>query len=142
MVDWTPGSIPGFLKIPVIGQISNILLSKKLVSTLYQYALPRDQKEKEQYIHTAHQFLSQGGCFCLASLVQGLQQDTNTPLQVPDVPATMGWGVMDFTHHKTRKESITEHIPHCEIIAFDHCGHFPELENTKAFVQLVKEKLR
>ncbi|MBU3745073.1 MAG: alpha/beta hydrolase [Sediminibacterium sp.] len=56
------------------------------------------------------------------------------------MPTTLVWGAKDFSHRKTDKNSIKQHIKDCEIIEFDNCGHFPELEDTKKFVQLIRER--
>ncbi len=63
-------------------------------------------------------------------------------LNVLEVPATIVWGTKDYTHRKTDKNSILEHLPNCEIIEFENCGHFPELEDTNRYVGLLNEKLK
>jgi pimeloyl-ACP methyl ester carboxylesterase len=142
MIKWTSSNIPSALKIPVIGQIINSVSSKKLAEIWYQHALPKDSVQRQDFVETAHKCLAQGGCFCLSSLVQGLIVDEKTTLNITDVPATLVWGTKDFSHRKTDKYTIKNHIKDCEIIEFKNCGHFPELEDTNNFVQLLKERTK
>ncbi len=141
MLNWTKKSIPMFLKVPVIGQITNALLAKKFAGLWYNYALPKNHPEHGDFVQTATHSLDNGGCFCLSSLVFGLKKDAETLISVSQVPITLIWGAKDFTHRKTDKESIREHIEDCEIIEFGDCGHFPELENVKDYVKLINERI-
>ncbi|BFP40827.1 alpha/beta hydrolase [Flavobacteriaceae bacterium GF1] len=140
MEKWTEGTIPNVLKLPVIGQVANSLFEKKLARTWYRYALPKGM-DISSYQDTALNALDRGGCFCLSGLVQGLKGDLHHSLRLLDTPSTMLWGERDYTHRKTDRTSILEHVPSCEIIVFDDCGHFPELEATHRYVALVKERL-
>ncbi len=140
MVEWTDKSIPAVLKSPIIGQISNLFSNKKFAKLWYNYALPK-QTAKKPYQKTAIQALHNGACFCLSGLVQGLIRDKESNLYITKTPTTLIWGSKDFTHRKTNINSIQEHIPNCEIVEFEDCGHFPELENTTKFVKLIHKKL-
>jgi pimeloyl-ACP methyl ester carboxylesterase len=42
----------------------------------------------------------------------------------------MVWGGKDYSHRWTDKESLRDLIPHAEILVWDDCGHFPDLEQT------------
>jgi pimeloyl-ACP methyl ester carboxylesterase len=141
IVKWTEKSIPSLLKIPVIGQLTNALYAKKLAGIWYKYSLPKNHPERPDYEKIAKRSLNKGGCFCLSSLVQGLKKDKNTRLVLTGAPTTLVWGSMDFTHRKTDKQAIKSHVKHCEIIEFKDCGHFPELENTRNYSQLIKERM-
>lgn len=140
MVKWAEKSIPNSLKYPIIGQLVNAFAEKKLANIWYKYALPKET-DKTDYQNRANDSIRNGGCFCLAGLVQGLSLDKNTDLSVTKTPTTLVWGVNDFTHRKTKSDSIRKHLPKCEIIEFDKCGHFPELEHTTKFVKLINETL-
>ncbi len=140
MVKWTNGNIPSILRYPIIGQIVNSVLEKKLTKIWYKYALPKET-DKSTYVNTAILSLKNGGCFCLSGLVQGLEKESMSKLNVMGVPSTIIWGTKDYTHRKTDNKSILEHLPNCEIIEFENCGHFPELEDTNRYVDLLKEKL-
>ena len=140
MQNWATNTIPSILTFPVIGQVTNSFLEKKFARSWYKYALPKGA-DISGYRDKALNALNNGGCFCLSALVQGLRKDSTSKLKVLDTPATMVWGKKDFTHTKTDSKSLREHLPDCEIIEFDHCGHFPELEDTKSYVKLLNERL-
>ena len=142
MTAWTDINIPTPLKIPIVGQIVNSVSSKKLAQIWYGKALPKDSVQKQEFIKTSHKCLDHNGCFCLSSLVQGLLTEKNTALILTDVSATLVWGAKDFSHRKTDRNTIKNHIKNCEIIEFGNCGHFPELEETNNFVQLIKERTK
>jgi pimeloyl-ACP methyl ester carboxylesterase len=141
LFEWAKKSIPGALKVPVIGQLTNAIYAEKLAEIWYKYALPKNHPERIDYSQTARNSLRQGGCFCLSSLVQGLKKEGGTSLSLSGVPTTLVWGSLDFTHRKTDKNSIKSHISDCEIIEFSDCGHFPELEKRKQYVDLIKERV-
>ena len=141
MVKWTDINIPKILRYPVIGQIVNSVTEKKLTKIWYKQALPKET-DKTNYVKPAISSLENGGCFCLSGLVQGLEKEKKTKMNVLDVPSTIIWGTKDYTHRKTDNKSIIEHLPNCEIIEFENCGHFPELEDSKRYVKLINEKLK
>lgn len=140
ILEWTKKSIPNILEIPLIGQTVNGLMPKKIIQTWYKYSLPKDNKN-ESFKKIALESIHKGGCFCLSSLVQGLRKDSQKKLHIVNVPVTLIWGTKDFTHRRTDKNSIREHIKECEIIEFANCGHFPELEDTNRMVKLINERL-
>ncbi|HEU4497413.1 MAG TPA: alpha/beta hydrolase, partial [Flavobacterium sp.] len=120
----------------------NLVSSKKLAKTWYQYALPKHSIQRPDFVRTSHECLARGGCFCVSSLVQGLMAEEKTVLEMNGVPATLVWGAKDFSHRMTDKHTIKNHIKDCEIVEFKNCGHFPELEDAGKFVKLISEKIR
>lgn len=142
ILKWTEKSIPNLLKVPVLGQLANAIYVNKLGDIWYKYSLPKNHPYRLDYSRIAKTSIGEGGCFCLSSLVQGLMKDSNTSLNLSGVPTTLVWGSLDFTHRKTDKDSIRRHIKDCEIIEFKDCGHFPELEKTRDYVGLIKERIR
>ena len=142
IIKWTEKSIPNMLKRPFIGQLTNAIYVNKLVDVWYKYSLPKNSESRHTYTSIARDSISKGGCFCLSSLVQGLNKDRKAELNLIGVPTTVVWGAMDFTHRKTDKDSIRKHIKNCEIIEFKGCGHFPELENTRDYVKLIRERVK
>ncbi len=141
MLDWTESAIPSLLKLPIIGQLMNAVFAKKFAGIWYKMALPKHHPSLDEFTQTASNAINHGGCFCLSSLVQGLTKDVKKPLIVPEVPTTLVWGAKDYSHRKTDKASIYEHIKRCEIIEFKDSGHFPELEQMKNYVQLIHERM-
>jgi pimeloyl-ACP methyl ester carboxylesterase len=73
--------------------------------------------------------------------VQGISHELNSTLELLDIPCTQVWGKKDFSHRMTDNTSILKHLPNCEIIEFENCGHFPELEATGDYVKLINERL-
>ena len=141
IVEWTKKSIPTLLKIPIVGQLTNKVIVKKLSNVWYDVSLPRNSDLKKEFKRKSYDSLCQGGCFCLSSLVQGLTKDKTFKLNIKNSKVTMIWGAKDFSHRNTSKESIKDHVKNCEVIEFSGCGHFPELENSTKFVKLVNERL-
>lgn len=141
MMEWTKKSIPSTLKIPVVGQVANAAMARKLANLWYQYALPKGTN-LEDYRNKALHAIDHGGCFCLSGLVHGMQKEAHQSLSVSEVPSTLVWGEKDFTHRYTDNQRIRDHIKTCEIIIFPGCGHFPELERTGAYIQLIRERVR
>ena len=141
MTKWTARTVPGMLKVPYIGQMIMPFVEKKFAHKWYNYALPKGV-DRAPYQDVAVNVVKQGGCFCLCSLAQGLMANKQADLTIdPSIPTTLVHGLNDFTHKGTRFETIREYQPKTEIISFDQCGHFPDLEKPKLFYQLLTEKL-
>ena len=138
MSKWTKSAIPSILKYPILGQIANGLNEKKLAHIWYQYALPNGT-DITDFRERSLKAIENGGCFCLSSLVQGLQKEVDKKLQIDNIPTTLIWGNKDYTHRNTDKNSIRKHVSNCQIVEFANSGHFPELEQTERFVKLVNE---
>jgi pimeloyl-ACP methyl ester carboxylesterase len=140
MKDWTDLTVPKILTYPIVGQLINSFTEKKLARIWYKTALPKST-DKTEYENIALNYLHSGGCFCLSSLVQGLKTQLNSSLKQTKVPSIQIWGKKDYSHRKTDNKSIFEHLPNCEIVEFDNCGHFSDLESTDNYVRLVSERL-
>ena len=140
MKHWMNATIPKVLTYPLVGQITNAFTEKKLARAWYKMALPK-QTNKTDYERKALNSLRTGGCFCLAGLVQGLLPELNQTLTQLSVPSTQIWGKKDYSHRNTDNRSLLDHLPNCELIEFNDCGHFPELEATKTYIQLINERL-
>jgi len=136
---WTKRNVPKPIQIPYIGQTINAIMSKKMASIWYDMALPKDSQYKEDFVNLSLSALHSGGCFCLASIVQGVRNVDDNELNGIEVPTTMVWGNKDWSHKNTKFESFREHVPHREILEFDGCGHFPNLEQPRAFATLLRE---
>ena len=80
-----------------------------------------------------------GACFCFASIVQGMTNEKDYVLKNIEIPTKMIWGNKDWSHKGTQFESIRDNVPHCEIIEFKDCGHFPNLEKPKAFAEILRD---
>jgi len=71
----------------------------------------------------------------------GAGRELNSSLEQINVPSTQIWGKKDYSHRRTDARSILKHLPNCELIEFEHCGHFPELEAADKYVQILNERL-
>lgn len=137
---WTMNVVPAPLKIPVLGQLVGWLMRKRAVASWYRLALPRGTDTSE-FQDIALNALRCGACFSLAGVVQGLLREPDTALDVIDVPCTVIWGVKDRSHRATDPRSVLEIVPHAEVVEFDDCGHFPDLENSARYAEILQERI-
>src|SRR5690606_3589350 len=114
---WTHYNIPKILTYPIVGQLINSFIEKKLARIWYKTALPKST-DKTPYIDISEYALNNGGCFCLSGLVQGMSSNLNTSLKHLKVPSTQIWGTKDYSHRKIDSKSILSHLPNCELIEF------------------------
>jgi pimeloyl-ACP methyl ester carboxylesterase len=84
---WTDRIIPWPLKIPVVGQIAAWLFRKKAAYHWYHVALPK-AAETQPFQDKAINALSDGACFCLAGVVQGLCREREASLSDVATPLT------------------------------------------------------
>jgi pimeloyl-ACP methyl ester carboxylesterase len=129
----------GLIGLPVAGQILNALLARRLARTWYRAALPGEE-QFDRFFEPAAQALRRGACFCLASLVQA---NRGRSLRFDPVaqPALAVWGARDRTHRHSDGRSILDHVPGARWIEFEEAGHFPELEQSGRFVEVLERFL-
>jgi pimeloyl-ACP methyl ester carboxylesterase len=53
----------------------------------------------------------------------------------------MVWGAKDHSHKHTDPRSLHELVPEAEIVHFEDCGHFPDIEQPERFAALLIEKV-
>jgi pimeloyl-ACP methyl ester carboxylesterase len=136
MQAWAYRMIPRPLRVPVAGQFITWLARRKLAQLWYRSALPAETDDKP-FLQLARQSFDTGGCFCLASVVQGLLRETvlmSNPLPLT-IPCTLIWGEQDRSHRVTQPETLREHLPQLEIRRFADCGHFPDLEQPERYAR-------
>lgn len=141
MRKWTDRNIPGLLRVPYLGQAVATVKVEYLATRWFNRALPRGSEHKSGFVAHAQKALHAGGCFCLASLVQGLlriQDDDTCGVQCPTLAIH---GDSDFSHAQTDFRSITQPIPHAQVVRFEGCGHFPDLEQASDYVSHVQQFL-
>ena len=137
---WTSHVIPWPLRIPVVGQIAAWLFRGKAAQAWYGMALPRTTAPKP-FQEKALDALAGGACFCLAGVVQGLARERMVSLSGVATPCTMIWGAKDHSHKYTDPMSLHELVPKAEIVRFEDCGHFPDIEQPERFAALLMEKV-
>jgi pimeloyl-ACP methyl ester carboxylesterase len=138
---WTDRVIPWPLRVPVVGQTVAWLSRYKAAHGWYDIALPKTT-DREPFRQPARQALAGGGCFCLAGVVQGLSRESAASVKGVSIPCTMIWGGKDRSHRYTKAESLLECVPHAEIVHFDDCGHFPDLEAPERYAKLLLDHVK
>jgi pimeloyl-ACP methyl ester carboxylesterase len=137
---WTNRVIPWPLRISVIGQVLAWLARKKAAHGWYKIALPR-AVSPTLFQQKAGDALSGGACFCLAGVVQGLARERVDSLRGVTTPCTMIWGTLDHSHKFTDPLSLRELVPHAEIVRFEDCGHFPDVEQPTRYAAMLVERV-
>jgi pimeloyl-ACP methyl ester carboxylesterase len=138
---WTRRTIPPLMRIPAVGQITAWLVRKKAARSWYRKALPK-ATGPELFQKIALEALSGGSCFCLAGVVQGLTREKAAALTGVSVPCTVIWGAKDSSHKGTKPESLLECVPHADIVHFEDCGHFPDIEQPTRFAAILVEQAK
>jgi pimeloyl-ACP methyl ester carboxylesterase len=134
---WTDRNIPGLLRVPYLGQAVTAVTAEVLATRWFNRALPRGSEHKSGFVAHAQTALRSGGCFCLASLVQGMLRIQDDDVSGVRCPTLAIHGDSDFSHAQTDFRSITEPIPHAQVLRFEGCGHFPNLEQASKYADLV-----
>lgn len=80
----------------------------------------------------ANEAFDAGGCFSLASLMQGLERSATPELSAPSKRAALVWGPRDRTHRHSNPDAA---CPGAEVVRFEACGHSPELEDPEGFAR-------
>ncbi len=135
MKSWTDYNIPKPLRIPVVGQIVGRAAVGKLSDKWFSVSLPRPSDHRETFTKLSRKSLATGGCFCLASIVQGAMRSPNADMLGTRQPTLMIYGNQDYSHRHTNFENVKESIPHALTVEFSGCGHFPNLERPKVFAK-------
>ncbi|HZP12700.1 MAG TPA: alpha/beta hydrolase, partial [Nevskiaceae bacterium] len=134
MPAWTQRNVPKLIQTPLAGQITMKLAKRKFAHAWYGIAM-NDKQQKSEFRALADRALTQGACFCLADVVQGLGRATHGELAGVKQPTTLFWGDSDRSHKDTRAESLLELLPHAHIRHCPACGHFPDLEQPQAYAE-------
>jgi len=138
MRHWNERIIPKVLHIPYLGQAIVAGFARQFSSRWYDTALPQNSEHKPQFVADADKSLKSGGCFCLASLVQGLRRTHDSEISEVSVPTLAIYGNKDRSHKHTDFTSLREHASNAEVITFQGCGHFPDLERPKEYAKHIK----
>ena len=138
MQRWTDRVIPALLRVPVIGQLAVWFARQRTAHGWYSAALPK-ATEREPFRAPARHALACGACFSLASVVQGLGRETEAAIAGVTAPCVLVWGPQDRSHRDTPAASLHDCVPHAELVQFDDCGHFPDLEQPERYARLLIE---
>lgn len=132
MTRWAEGVDPRRLvRTPYVGQALMAVRRRSIAAGWYR-ASTSNKRFREPFIAAANEAFSHGACFCLASLMQGLERSAPpASVRIP-VPTAIVWGPKDRTHQRSAPEHS---VPGAEVVRFDDCGHSPELEDPRRFSQ-------
>jgi pimeloyl-ACP methyl ester carboxylesterase len=133
MTAWTARVVPWPVRTPLVGQVLLRAARRSIAHNWYRAALP-DRGLRPAFQATADRALADGGCFCLASVVQGLRGARDEMLAGVRTPTTLLWGGADRTHRFTRPESLLDLLPQARLESLPDCGHFPDLERPEHYV--------
>ena len=136
MQRWTDRVVPKVLKLSLLGQVVSRLFKQKMAASWYRMALPRTT-DGLPFQQTTRRVMRCGGCFSLAGVVQGLLREPVDATIGTHTPCTVLWGLQDRSHRATSPQDILRDVPQAELIQFDDCGHFPDLENPQRFAQIL-----
>jgi pimeloyl-ACP methyl ester carboxylesterase len=123
------------LRTTYIGQLAMRFSAKKLSRLWINYATAK-AFDTEKIITVTQKVFDDGAAYPLASMYQLWGKElADGDL---DTPTLVVWGKQDRSHQDTDSRCSLEHAHEAEIIEFNDCGHFSELENPGAFVERVK----
>ena len=125
----------GMMRVPVVGQLFLAMNQKRVSDGWYDAALPKGRATKE-FAGLAGKVLSDGGIFCLASLIQTWSHVKN-PSFLVDKPTVVLWGGSDRTHRRSNPDSVLKYLKRGIVMTYQETGHFPELEDPERFKALL-----
>ncbi|MEM8535197.1 MAG: alpha/beta hydrolase [Chloroflexota bacterium] len=131
MFAWTERMDPKRqLRTPYLGQILVRVGAKRLTQSWLRYATGKTT-DHSVMSQKSTEVLEAGGSYPLATMLQ-LWSDGPRDHAI-ELPALIFWGQQDRSHVPTERTSTLKHVPQGELIKFEHCGHFPELEDPVEF---------
>ena len=136
---WTNANIPKPLQWPFLGQMIGRMAVGKLSDNWFSVSLPRPSEHRETFNKLSRASLANGGCFCLASIVQGAKRSPDDHMLGATQPTLMVYGNKDFSHRHSNFDQLVDTVPQAGIVEFPECGHFPNLEQPQRFAQHVRE---
>jgi pimeloyl-ACP methyl ester carboxylesterase len=128
LATWCDGVDPRrLLRTPVLGQLF-MRVRRKAVARQWFGASTGDRRFRQPFAAAAEEAFAFGGCFCLSSLMQGLER--GTPLaQAQARHVAVVHGARDRTHRRSTFAAPAGGT----LVTFEECGHSPELEAPARF---------
>ena len=128
MASWTNGVDPRrLLRTPVLGP-ALMALRRRAVARSWYAASTGERCFREPFTAAANEAFAFGGCFCLSSLMQGLEASA-PPTARSSARVAVVHGPRDRTHRRSTFAAPAGGA----LITFDECGHSPELEAPQRF---------
>jgi pimeloyl-ACP methyl ester carboxylesterase len=112
------------IRTPIVGQ-AVVAINRRGITRAWYRASTGSTGLRTSFIRAAEEAYSFGGCYCLASLMQGYRHGPAPDETALPVRTAVVWGTRDRTH-----PALTAIA---EVVRFE-CGHSPELENPTGFV--------
>ena len=136
---WTKRiDIRGLMGTPLIGQLFLAVNQKSVSDGWYDIALPPGQ-QKKKFAEPARKVLSDGGIFCLASLIQAWFHVKDPSFRV-EQPTVVMWGGSDRTHRHSNPDSVLNYLKRGKVVTYPEAGHFPELEEPERLKSLLLDE--
>ncbi len=135
---WADRVDPGrLLRTPLLGQAIVAVRRRAIAGGWYRASLGSAER-RDAFVAVAERALRSGGCFCLASLMQGLTRDlgragVEAAPRLP-VPAAIVWGAKDRTHARSAPDLA---LDGALVVRFEESGHCPELEEPDRFARWI-----
>lgn len=118
------------VRTPFLGQALMTLRRRSIAASWYR-ASASGPRFREPFLSAANEAFSFGGCFCLASLMQGFERSAPPSREPLAIPVAVPWGAKDRTHRRSTPKNA---FPRADVVTFDECGHCPDLEDPRRFV--------
>lgn len=130
--------VAGLFKTPIIGDVFSKFCASIISKKWYQSALPKGSALFNSFWGPTNEAFKKGARFPLSSAIQSLLK-MNTTIHEVKQPALILWGGSDRSHRYTNKRSLLEWLVNAQYHEWPNCGHFPELEHTKKFAELIQK---
>eukprot|EP00762_Andalucia_godoyi_P003323 ANDGO_06676.mRNA.1 hypothetical protein len=140
MRKWINVNIDGYLRIPILSQIIVFLVKETIPKRWFKAALEKGSSHYDSFKKMSCSALEDNGCFCLATLVHGLELTAEQCCVVPEnIPIVCMWGKSDRTHNCTDPLDFLKLVPHAQMIVLEKTGHYPNLEHPALMLQITRK---
>lgn len=134
MLGWRKRMDPkSLLRTPFIGQTLVRATAIRLSRFWLKYAAGRTF-DADDLICTRLTAQKKGAAFPLATILQRWR--SGPAEEALTLPALAIWGRQDRSHRKTDPKCTLKHAPEAQVVSFEQCGHFTELEQPEAFARV------
>ena len=134
MLEWCERMDPkGVLRTPFVGQLVVRVRGLRLTRSWIEYASARSF-DPADLVQSSTEALKKGAAFSLATIFQRWKKGPADGEL--DLPTLAVWGRQDRSHSNTDPECTLKHAPAAQVVSFDQCGHFTELEQPESFLEV------
>jgi pimeloyl-ACP methyl ester carboxylesterase len=128
---WVRGGYWWLLGTPFLGQLVMAGAKARVTRAWYRACLGPGAR-RDSFLQPGLDALRRGGAFSLASAFQMFRPDLLDFSGIRQ-EALVVWGGADATHPDTDPRSALVHLPRATWIEWPACGHYPDLEDAKAY---------